>query len=295
MRVPAVVAAVVMLLVAGSVTLILSGAFHSHQRASRGTAAGPGAVGGGRQGLTAADAMQLAAAWVGQRVSRSTIVACDPATCAALKARGVPAADLLTVRSTTANPLGAQLVVATPVLRNQFGSRLASMYAPAVIAGFGSGAGSVEVRVVAPDGATTYMTALRRDQVARTSAGIELLANKRIQVSAQARAQLEAGQVDSRLLLMLPIMAAMHPIDIVAFGDRGPGASPGVPMCSAILSGSGKVAAMTDAGYLGWMTGFLHAQTGPFAGRVGVQSEGGASVVQVDFATPSPLGLLVSE
>jgi hypothetical protein len=239
--------------------------------------------------------MQMAAAWVGQQVSRTTIVACDPATCAALKASGVPAADLLMMRSTTASPLGAQLVVATPVVRSQFGSRLASVYAPAVIAGFGSGAGLVEVRVVAPDGATTYMTALRRDQAARTSAGVQLLANKRIQVSVQARTQLEAGQVDSRLLLMLPIMAAMHPIDILAFGDPGPGASPGVPLCSAVLSGSGRVAAMTDARYQGWLTGFLRVQTGPFAGRVGVQSEGGGSVVQVEFARPSPLGLLVSE
>jgi hypothetical protein len=52
---------------------------------------------------------------------------------------------------------------------------------------------------------------------------------------------------------------------------------------------------MTDASYLGWMTGFLRAQTGPFAGRVVVQSEGSESVVQVEFARPSPLGLLVSE
>jgi tetratricopeptide (TPR) repeat protein len=295
MRVPGIVAAVLILLVASGVTLALSGAFDSHQRASRGAVSGPGAAGRGRQGLTAADAMQLAAAWVGHQVSRSTIVACDPATCAALKARGVPAADLVTMRATTPSPLGAQLVVATSAVRKQFGSRLASVYAPVVIAGFGSGAGLVQVRVVAPDGAATYMTALRRDQAARTSAGVELLANKRIQVSVQARAQLEAGQADARLLLMLPIMAAMHPIDILAFGDPGPGASPGVPMCSAILSGSGKVAGMTDAGYLGWMTGFLRAQTGSFAGRVVVQSAGGASVVQVEFARPSPLGLLVSE
>ena len=148
--------------------------------------------------------------------------------------------------------------------------------------------------MVAPDGATTYMTALRRDQAARTSAGVELLANKRIQVSVQARMQLTAGQVDSRLLLLLPVMAATHPIDILAFGDPGPGASPGVPLCSAILSGSGKAAAMTDASYLRWLAGFLRAQTGPFAGHVVVQSEGGGSVVQVEFARPSPLGLLVN-
>jgi hypothetical protein len=236
--------------------------------------------------------MQMAAQWVGQQISRSTIVACDPAMCSALEARGVPAANLLILRSTTASLRGAEVVVATPAVRSQFGSRLDSVYAPAVIAGFGSGPNQVNVQVIAPDGAATYLAALHQDVAARAAAGAQLLANKRIEMTAQARTQLTAGQVDSRLLIILPAMAAVHPIQVLAFGDPGPGASPGVPMCSADLSGSGKAAAMTDASYLGWLTGFVRAQLVPFTGRTVMFQQGDKPAVELEFSRPSPLGLL---
>ena len=131
--------------------------------------------------------------------------------------------------------------------RSQFGSRVDSVYAPSVIAGFGSGPGQVNVQVVAKDGAAAYLAALRQDVADRKAAGGQLLANKRIEASAEAGAQLAAGAVDARLLIMLPALAAGHPIQILAFGDPGPDASPGVPLCSADLSGSGQAAGMTDA------------------------------------------------
>jgi hypothetical protein len=236
--------------------------------------------------------MQMAAEWVGQQISRSAIVACDPAMCSALEAQGLPAANLLILRPTTASPRGAEVVVVTPAVRSQFGSRLDSMYAPSVIAGFGSGPNQVNVRVVAPDGAAAYLAALRQDMAARSAAGAQLLANKRIEMTAQARMQLTAGEVDSRLLLLLPVMAAVHPIQILAFGDPGPDAGPGVPLCSADLSGSGTAAGMTDASYLRWLTGFVQAQLVPYTARADTLRQGDKPVVQVEFSRPSPLGLL---
>ena len=212
--------------------------------------------------------------------------------CAALEARGVPAANLLILRTGTTSPLGAQVVVVTPAVRSQFGSRLDSVYAPSVIASFGSGPDQVSVQVIAKDGPAAYLTALRQDVAARKAAGAQLLANKRIRASAEALAQLAAGAVDSRLLIMLPALAAVHPIQILAFGHPAPGASPGVPLCSADLSGSGRAAAMTDASYLNWLTSFVRAQLGPFEGGMAVLQEAGQPVVRVVFAQPSPLGLL---
>jgi len=219
-------------------------------------------------------------------------VACDPLMCSVLEARGVSAARLLVLRTTTADPLGAEVVVATPVVRSQFGSRLDSVYAPSVIAGFGSGPDHVDVQVVARHGAAAYLAALRQDMAARKAAGTQLLANKRIGATAQARTQLAAGEVDSRLLLMLPALAATHPIQILAFGNSGPGASPGVPLCSADLSGSGQAAGMTDASYLSWLTSFVRAQLAPFSGSMAVLRQGNHSILRVEFAKPSPLGLL---
>ena len=233
-----------------------------------------------------------AAAWISQQVSRSVIVACDPLMCSALVGQGVPAANLLELGSTAADPLQAEVVVVTPAVRDRFGSRLDRLYAPSVVARFGSGAAQVSVRVVAPVGAAAYLTALHQDVASRKAAGLQLLANRRIGVTARARTQLTAGEIDSRLLIMLPALAAAHPVQVLSFGDRGPGASPGVPWCSADLSGSGRAAGMTDASYVRWLVGFVRAQLAPFAGSTTILRRDGQSTVRVAFSAPSPVGLL---
>ena len=117
------------------------------------------------------------------------------------------------------------------------------------------------------------------------------MANKQIEMTAQARAQLATGDVDSRILILLPALAAVHPVKILAFGDRGPEASPGIPLCSAELSGSGRAASMTDASYLNWLVDSVHAQArlSPEARQF---CDRAASPFAVEFSRPSPLGLL---
>jgi hypothetical protein len=253
-------------------------------------AGGPADTGG--TGLGAAAVRGMAAGWVSQRVSRSAIVACDPLMCSALQSRGIPAANLLALGPAVADPLRADVVVATPAVRSQFGNRLDNEYAPSVMAGFGSGAARVNVRVIAPDGASAYLAALSQDLAARKAAGAQLLATKRIEVTALAAAQLAAGQVDSRLLITLPALAAAHPVRIVAFGDPGPGASPDIPLSSADLSGSGRIAGMTDARYQSWLLAFLRAQRPPFAGSTAILRPGGQPILRLEFSGPGPLGLL---
>lgn len=285
MRLPWVAGAVVLLVVASGVVGALT-RLHPGGHSTGGAGASP---------APPADAAQRAADWVSQQVSRSVTVGCDPLMCAALEARGVPAAKLLVLRTGTASPRGAGVVVATAVVRSQFGGRLASEYAPSVIAGFGSGAGQVDVRVVAPDGAAAYRAALRADRVARKVAGVQLLANRQIGLTDRARAQLAAGAVDSRLLIMLPALAAAHPIQILAFSDSAPGADPDAPRCRADLSGSGRAAGMADADYTRWLTSFVRAQLDRFAGSVAVIQPGGQPEVRVELDRPSPLGLLTSD
>ena len=284
--VPSLVAAIVVLLAAGGVAVTLSRSHAGHSGHGPTTALPPA----GGQPRSAAS--QLAAAWIARQVARSAIVACDPLMCSALEAQGVPAANLMILRTDTTSPLEAQVVVVTPGVRSQFGSRLDRVYAPSVIAGFGSGPDQVSVQVIAKNGPTAYLTALRQDMAARKTAGAQLLANGRIAVAAEAQAQLAAGAVDARLLIMLPALAAVHPIQVLAFGHPALGAGPGVPVCSADLSGSGRAAGMTDAAYLRWLTTFVRAQLVPFAGSMAVLTEVGQPVVRVVFAQPSPLGLL---
>jgi hypothetical protein len=225
-------------------------------------------------------------------VAASAIVACDPAMCAALHADGLPATRLLVLGTATADPLGSDVVVATLAVRNQFGTRLQSVYAPVVIASFGTGAGRIDIRAIAPDGTAAYEAALAADRRSRISAGSQLLRNPRIIVTADARNALSAGDVDPRLLMMLAALADEQQVRITAFGDPSPGASPVVPLRSVEIAALGPGAEAEAEASLRSLLSFVDAQRQPFqplrAALVG------SSALTVEYAAPSPLGLLGS-
>jgi hypothetical protein len=239
--------------------------------------------------LQAATAARASAArWIATQVSPSAIVACDPAMCAALQASGVSAGRLLVLGTSAGDPLGSDLVVATPALRSQFGARLASVYAPVVIAGFGSGAARIDIRAVAPDGTAAYDSALAADRSARIAAGRQLIGNRRIAIPASAQAVLRAGQVDPRLLTMLAALAAQQSYRIIDFGDPSPGASAGIPLRSVEIAPAG--AGTQAAARLRAMQSFLRAQQVPYLPMQAALV--GQSALSVQYAAPSPLGLL---
>ena len=181
-----------------------------------------------------------AAAWVAQQVSPDVTVSCDPQMCGQLRGRGFPAARLMDLRPAAGKPPGSGVVVATPALRSQFGGRLASVYAPEVIAGFGSGADRVDIRTIAPDGAAAFRSQLAAQHASLISAGEQLLHNKNIQASPAARAALLAGHVDSRLLATLSVLAAQMPVRVAAFGAAPPGAT-GPSPCAARRSAAPRL------------------------------------------------------
>jgi len=252
----------------------------------------------------AAGAVRLRTAiWVKHQVSQTAIVACDPAMCSVLQAQGVPAGSLVTLGPAgSADPLGSNVVVATAAVRSQFGARLASVYAPAVVAAFGAGSARIQVRVVAPDGAAAYLSAARSDLLARRSAGAQLLLNEQITVAGTARRQLTDGLIDSRLLITLAVLARMDPLRIIGFGGRSPDASGGVPMPAVQISrsapGKGGKGGWAGKGtdYLNSFVSFLRAQRPPFL-AASVRSErlgNGQPAIRIEFGYPGPLGLLTA-
>jgi hypothetical protein len=285
-RVVVVLALVAAIFVAGAVTVRLS--------ASR-AQAGSSQPGGSSALAGAAAQRQRAAGWVATQASPDAIVSCDPVMCAALQARGIPAGRLLVLSDSRPDPLGSDVIVATQAVRSQFGARLAGVYAPVTLASFGTGPARIDVRVVAPDGASAYRAQLAADVAARRAAGAQLLQNRRIQVSAAARAALLAGRVDARLLVALPALAALHPVGIVSFGTASPGASAGVPLRSADITGIGLAGGPQPASPA-TLSAFLHAQRSPYLPssleivRISPQQ----TVLTVGFPLPSPLGLLGS-
>jgi hypothetical protein len=257
------------------------------QRGPAPTASPPSRSGQGSTALqvAAADRHQ-AAVWIARQVESSAVVGCDPEMCNELQQSGFPAGQLNELQPTAPDPEGSLLVVATPVIRNQFGTRLAGVYAPLVIASFGSGAERVDIRYVAPGGTAAFESQLAADLKNRVAAGGQLLTNKHVQASPAARQALAAGQVDPRLLVTLSALAHQWPLRLVAFDDPSPGASSDVPLRGA------EIGATASAG-LPAMVAFLRAQQNQYAPAVAriTQGANGQSVVTVRYDAPGPMGL----
>ncbi len=289
-RILGALVAVLVVFAAGGLTVALI----RHSSPARPARGGNGSATSSPAGLAsvraAAAARQGAAAWIATQVSHSTVVSCDPAMCAALQARGFPAGDLMTLGPGTGDPLGSAVVVATAAVRSLFGARLITVYAPTVMASFGSGSAQIDIRVYAAGGAAAYLAALRADQAARQHIGRLLLGNSRITAPAAARQQLAAGQVDSRLLITLGTLSHQDPVRIVAFGDSGPRASTGMPLRAVELASP----AGAKSGYLPSVLALLRAQQAPYvASSIALtRLADGQQVIQVVFDAPSPLGLL---
>jgi hypothetical protein len=275
------VALALVLAVAGSLALLL--------KWTRSTVQPPApTTGAGAAPSTSAEA-RAAAAWVAAQVSRGKPISCDPVMCRALQADGIPAADLLVLRPGGGDPLHSRVIVVTPTVTKMVGTEFLTAKAPAAVASFGSGSRQVSVRVIYPQGAAAYAASLRRDIAERKTGEITLVQNPSITAPPAARRQLRDGQIDSRLVLTLAQLASQRPLSIVAFGDRAPGASPGVPLRSADLAATGDA-----AGQARQMAAFVHQLQGFFAGaRIrAVHLASGRDVVRVEFAAPSPLGVL---
>ncbi len=222
-------------------------------------------------------AQTAAAAWIAGQLSGDAIIACDPALCAALEARGVTPGRLMPLKPGAPDPRGATVLVTSAPADGQLAA-----YAPAVIASFGSGSALIDVRAAEPGGAAAYQTALRADLAARISAGSQLLRNKRIRFTAQDAAQLRAGEVDTRLLATLAALSSQYSFTVTAFGDTSPGAA--VLYREVTISGADRSLAAALA--------LVQAQVPPYLPALAAIAP--PTALNIEFAAPSPVGLLTA-
>jgi hypothetical protein len=269
---------------AGALVLGFAVFHHSGNSGARGRTAGPGSA-PTASAPTAGPAVisRDAVAWVRTQLAPGTHISCDPAMCRALASRGIAAGDLYALKPGMTNPLDSAVIVATPLLQSQIGSKLTSVYAPGLLARFGSGNQQIQVRAIAPHGVSGYMTLAKSDLSARRMSGAELAGSGGIVSSATARKELTAGEVDSRLMTVIAGLAVGHSVDIVAFGESGPDTAV-APFRSAELA-ENNMQAMRRA---------VSSQPPPFrvAHMASVRLSSGRLVLRIDFTAPSPFGLL---
>jgi hypothetical protein len=280
-----VVALAIVLIAGGVVTLVLS---------SRGTGStvvqsSDSKAAKNRAAVRLAADVASAATWVAAQVNRTAVVACDPEACQALAQHGFPASQLTRLGPKAKYPLKATIVVDTPTLRHQLGVD----QAPVVLAGFGRGADRITVRVMAPHGAAAYTSALREDRRQRQALGSGLLTSRQIEVTPAARSAMAAGDVDTRLLVIITAMASQHPIDILVFGRTWSGTTAGIPLRTAYFAAKVPAAYLSQAAYIQAMIGVLQIQ--PRAYRpvhITTVRLAGQLALRVEFPAPSPLGLI---
>lgn len=251
---------------------------------------------GGHAGISPELAAEAAArrqaiTWTLRQVSRAAVVSCDARVCADLASSGFPSANLLPLGLMSNDPLGSDLLIATTDIRDRFGSRLASVYAPAIIASFGTGSARIDIRLVFAGGAKSYRAIQRAALRARQAADAQLLTNSAITLSGRARRQLLSGAVDPRLPLLIVLMAAGHPLRIVDFSSRSPGGGPASLLRWMDLATAVPAANLTRAGYVRWMRAFIDAQRTPYrpewVRRVALPN--GLFVLRIGYGAPSPL------
>ncbi len=143
----------------------------------------------------------------------------------------------------------------------------------------------MDIQLVAPHGTAAYRAALSSDLQNRRQSGAGLSGSNRIQAPSAARKELADGQVDSRLMITLALMASLHPVHLVTFGDGGPDLN-SAPFRSAELRLSGSVqkkAVLT----------FLRHQQPPYQpSRVTTKPMGrNRTLLIMEFTAPSPVGL----
>jgi hypothetical protein len=253
---------------------------------SSGAAAAARAQAAALRAQTAAVRAQVAS-WVAGQVGGNETIGCDPAMCTVLGAHGVAPSRLVSLPPSASGAAGADIVVGSPSAHAWL-----SADAPTLLASVGSGASQIEVRAVSAGGDAAYQAALRTDLADRRSAGAQLRHSRRLQISAPGAGQLAAGEVDTRLMVTLAVLASQHPWRVIAFGAG----SPGVPLTEAPYrqviiapaAGGGGTASLAAA------LAFLRAQYGPYqpAQVTTVRLAGGQPGLRIDFAAPSPLGLL---
>jgi serine/threonine protein kinase len=231
-----------------------------------------------------------AIAWILNQVSPAAVVSCDTQVCNDLASNGLPLSQLSPLGPGSNDPLGSTLLVATATVRNQFRSRLA-VYAPAIIASFGTGNARIDIWWLYPGGAAAYSPALRSALRARKSADAQLLTNSNIRLSAKAKEQLLSGQVDPSLPDLLAIMAHSHPVYVVDFASQSPGGGPASLLRWMDLATTVKTAHLTRTAYLGWMQSLIGTQRAEYlpAWIQPITLRTGQAVLRIGYGAPSPL------
>lgn len=241
---------------------------------------------------------QAAAAWVDAQVNAQTVVGCDLVMCAQLQAAGFrtdvqlagPAAlSQQAVTQDVGVPGAVMLAVITPAVRGEYGMQAIEASAPAVLASFGTGHVSVQVRELVPGDPAAYAGAARAALAARRKAGLSLARSYRVQVQGAARLELVSGQVDPRLTGLLRLIADRYPVHVARFGDSGPLAGHLAPLRMVEIGGFTVRHGHRQVSDLSALLKLLRDHSASYQAQVTMTASGnGTQLLKIEVPAPTP-------
>ncbi len=105
-----------------------------------------------------------------------------------------------------------------------------------------------------------------------------------------------AGQVDARLLVALTFLAIKLPVDILDFGNVGPGGDPAIPLRYADLAESKQAGRAVSPAYLRALRASLGAVSADYRPtRIVTAILSGQRVLRIEFLAPTPLGMIAPQ
>lgn len=225
------------------------------------------------------------ASWVEANLSPDAILIVDPVTSVDLRRVGVDPRRLRTeAPDDSTGPLG-DAEPAPPLFRLD---RIDTDPDLPLIAQFGSGANTLGLRQVLADPAANRVAA-ESDRQARIRFGSALAQNPNLNFGTTARAQLRAGEVDARLLLVLAAATMDVRMSVPEFistsADPAGAILRRVQLADVVADDSDLSAAVA----IDRLADFLGEQQPPFAPS---ELRADARSLSVGYLAPTPLGLL---
>lgn len=183
---------------------------------------------GTQAGSAPAASEQAAAQWLVDNASTSEPLIVDAGLADALEQAGWNPDDLFVYGSTDAGTSVEQptswrdvaYVVTTVAARTVTSGELQTSQAidnSVQVASFGSGVDVVEVRMVAPEGASLAAMAEQQAAATRSEFGSQLAQNATVRMTDADRAALAAGTVDERISAVLGTLAAAGDVEVAGF------------------------------------------------------------------------------
>jgi hypothetical protein len=154
---------------------------------------------------------------------------------------------------------------------------------------------TTELRQVLNGTKSQIAASLASEHTVLVNAGKEVLASKKLHLSAQARDMVTQGQVDSRVLLAIVGLAGRHDVSVLDFPIGDPEqAVDGLAREVRIDQLDGKALAAGSAA-VGDADGFLSMQVDPYkpaAMQLTDPDGSGSTLLDIRYAAPGPLGLI---